>query len=163
MVHKRFCRHCQKWFLPSLLFCLFAAGAACCYWQPVQFLHRFSQETIVAAEFGIMLLLLVGCGSPVQIFLIPCLCLSSGGLTAALFMESGLPDFHAARACVQWSLAYLPVFFSSALACMRASVNGWDSRRSNGVDTAAYFWFALVLSFCGLALLVFVERYFMFR
>lgn len=161
MIHNRARRAWQKQFLPLVLFCLFIAGAGCCYWRPMAFLEQISQKTVVTMEFAMMLLLLIGCASPVQLAVIPGLCFSSGLLTAAMFRISGLPDFYAARSCIQWTLAYLPVFLSSALACMRAAWNGCSGRGGHSEDPSPYFWFSFVLTICGLVLLAFVERFFM--
>jgi len=124
------------------------------------FLDQISQKTVVTTEFAMMFLLLIGCASPVQLAVIPGLSFSSGILTAAMFRSSGLPDFYAARSCIQWTLAYLPVFLSSALACMRAAWNGCSGRGSSE-NPSPYFWFSFVLTICGLVLLAFVERFFM--
>lgn len=148
-------------FLPLVLFCLFVAGAVCCYWQPIPDFERLSQKTVVTAEYAIMLLLLLGCASPVQLALIPGLCFSAGLLTAELFRKSGLPDFYAARSAIQWSLAYLPVFFGSALACMRAAWSSCSCTKGSCDDSSPYFWFSLVLTVCALVLLALVERFFM--
>lgn len=107
-----------------------------------------------------MLVLLVGCASPVQLALIPCLCLASGALTAVLFLQSSLPDLSAARPAIQWALAYLPAFTGSALTCMRAALVVWSNRRGSHEDPAPYFWFSLVITTGGLTLLVLVEQFF---
>ena len=108
-----------------------------------------------------MLLLLVGCASPVQLAMIPCLCLASGALTAVSFLQSGLPDLNAARAAIQWALAYLPAFMGGALVCMRASLIVWSGRRGGHEDPAPYFWLSLFVTAGGLMLLILVERFFM--
>ncbi len=154
-------RHWQKRFLPTLLFCLFAAGAGCCYWRPEYFLRHFTQESTVSAAYAIMLMLLLGCGSPVQLALVPCLCLASGALTAVSFLQSGLPDLSAARESIQWALAFLPAFLGSALTCMRAALIVWIGRQGSREDPAPYFWFSLLITAGGLTLLILVERFFM--
>ena len=114
-------------------------------------------------ESGILLLLLIGCGSPVQLALIPCLCFSAGVLTAAWFLTSGLPDLNMASGSILWAAVYVPVFFSCALACMRAALNSWYGWRGYCRDPAPFFWFGLALTLCGLVLLLLVKHFFMFR
>ena len=160
---KRLYWHWQKRFMPPLLFCLFTAGAFCGYWQLWHILSGLTPETVIMAEFAILLLLLVGCGSPVQLAMIPCLCFIAGVLTAVWFLASGLPELDMASGSILWAVAYVPVFLSCALACMRAALNTWYGWRGYCQNPAPFFWFGLALTLCGLVLLLLVKHFFMFR